>query len=239
MPRATCRCGQKLSIPVNGPERVVCPKCSARVRVRRASEKSGSGLEAGAGSGDGYLRFACKCGRRLKVREADVTGAEHAGKCPDCGRLIAIPPGSASGQSAVGKLKPYSSETPTEEMTPAERLALDRWADRHLIPQPPQVQATPEPRTHAKPPSRSRVRARSRPESPPAEGPYHDQDTISVVGPAPVPTPAPVPAAAPVAPASPSGSRVEAGLRVCPRCGRPLHLSAVACRECGAPVPKR
>jgi hypothetical protein len=36
-----------------------------------------------------------------------------------------------------------------------------------------------------------------------------------------------------------SAVRREAGLRICPRCGRPLHLSAVACRECGAPAPRR
>jgi hypothetical protein len=33
--------------------------------------------------------------------------------------------------------------------------------------------------------------------------------------------------------------KVEAGLRVCPRCGRPVHLSAEVCRQCGASVPKR
>jgi hypothetical protein len=31
----------------------------------------------------------------------------------------------------------------------------------------------------------------------------------------------------------------EAGLRVCPRCGKPVHISATACRECGAAVPRR
>jgi len=33
--------------------------------------------------------------------------------------------------------------------------------------------------------------------------------------------------------------RAEAGLRVCPRCGKPIHLGAGACRACGIPVPKR
>ena len=56
MPRATCRCGQVLSVPVNGPERVICPKCSARIRVRRDGRRrtrgtgsSGSTARAGAG----------------------------------------------------------------------------------------------------------------------------------------------------------------------------------------------
>jgi hypothetical protein len=48
------------------------------------------------------------------------------------------------------------------------------------------------------------------------------------------PLPVPAPVAAIEVPA-----RAEAGLRVCPRCGRPLHLSAEACRNCGAPVPRR
>jgi ribosomal protein L40E len=33
--------------------------------------------------------------------------------------------------------------------------------------------------------------------------------------------------------------KAEAGLRVCPRCGRPVHLGAVSCRECGTHVPRR
>jgi hypothetical protein len=39
----------------------------------------------------------------------------------------------------------------------------------------------------------------------------------------------------------PSQSKVkfEAGLRVCPACGKPVHLSATTCRECGSPVPRR
>ncbi len=33
--------------------------------------------------------------------------------------------------------------------------------------------------------------------------------------------------------------KFEAGLRVCPACGKPVHLSATTCRECGSPVPRR
>ncbi len=42
MPRATCRCGQKLTLPVNGPDRVICPKCSAKIRVRQDAPKGRS-----------------------------------------------------------------------------------------------------------------------------------------------------------------------------------------------------
>jgi hypothetical protein len=38
---------------------------------------------------------------------------------------------------------------------------------------------------------------------------------------------------------APSVASFEAGLRVCPRCGKPVHISATTCRECGASVPKR
>ena len=33
--------------------------------------------------------------------------------------------------------------------------------------------------------------------------------------------------------------KMEAGLRVCSRCGKSLHRSATVCRSCGEPVPKR
>lgn len=35
------------------------------------------------------------------------------------------------------------------------------------------------------------------------------------------------------------GRRAEAGFRVCPKCGKPIHLNADACRVCGTAVPKR
>ena len=37
----------------------------------------------------------------------------------------------------------------------------------------------------------------------------------------------------------PANVKFEAGLRVCPACGKPVHLSATTCRECGSPVPRR
>jgi hypothetical protein len=37
----------------------------------------------------------------------------------------------------------------------------------------------------------------------------------------------------------PSTVRFETGLRICPRCKKPVHLSAAYCRECGTPVPRK
>jgi DNA-directed RNA polymerase subunit RPC12/RpoP len=200
MPRATCRCGQVLSFPVNGPDRVICPKCSSRIRVRRDPPK--------VGAGDGFVRFSCSCGRRLKVRAESTSAgsAQQSGKCPDCGRIVPVP-AVTSSSSAMLKVKSLDPETPTEEMSAQDLLTLDRWTARHASP-------------------------RRSPASP-ANG---ENQAEAVATPPALPAPANVPAAALEAPAA---VKAEAGLRVCPRCGRPLHLSAVTCRDCGAPVPKR
>lgn len=162
MPRVNCRCGQALMIPVDGPERVVCPQCGAKIRVRRAAK---------VGDIDGFIRFACPCGRRLKVR---ATESAQAGKCPDCGRVVPVPSSSES-------LGPADAEATTDELTPEDLARLDEWSKARLA------------------------------------------------------------GVATAPPANPSGAttRVEAGLRVCPSCGRPVHLSATTCRQCGTAVPKR
>jgi hypothetical protein len=36
----------------------------------------------------------------------------------------------------------------------------------------------------------------------------------------------------------PSVAKFETGLRICPRCKKPVHLNAANCRECGTPVPR-
>jgi hypothetical protein len=36
----------------------------------------------------------------------------------------------------------------------------------------------------------------------------------------------------------PSVVKFEAGLRICPRCRKPVHLGASTCRECGSLVPR-
>jgi ribosomal protein L40E len=161
MPKATCRCGHNLDVPAEGPERIVCPKCSARIRIRRD-----------VGGGDGYIRFACPCGRRLKVK-VEAAGSPPAGKCPDCGRVVPVP--ASSSNPALPTSHP---EAPTAELDAVDVAALEQWARGHL----------------------------ARTASP------------GITSPA---------------------VKAEAGLRVCPRCGRPVHLGAVSCRECGTHVPKR
>lgn len=166
MGQAICRCGQPLEVPQGEVAHVVCPACAAKVRIVR---KPRSGAMAGGNpgsSGDGYIRFACPCGRKLKV---SLLERPSHGKCPDCGRVVPVP---ADGAALV------SAETPTAEMPAVDQARLDAWARKYLA--------------------------------------------ASAGG---------ADGAAP--------KRVEAGLRVCPKCGKPIHMGADACRTCGVVVPKR
>ncbi|HEV3166561.1 MAG TPA: hypothetical protein VGZ22_21230 [Isosphaeraceae bacterium] len=172
MPRATCRCGQELTIPDDGTDRVVCPKCNAKVRVRRGRLRDASP--------DGFIRFFCPCGRRLKVSGEKPP---KFGKCPDCGRVVPVPDPEAPSPQAYPAGHP---EALTEELSAVDAAMLDEWARGHLNK---------------------------------GGNPIGAASTV-------------------IQTTKPSG-KVEAGLRVCPKCGRPLHLSAVVCRDCGAPVPKR
>lgn len=170
MPKATCRCGNILEIPKDGTDRMVCPECGAKVRIRHAPKGE---------SRDGFVRFDCPCGRRLKVRESNPM--QTSGKCPDCGRVVPVPAATSPGNFRSHG----ASETPTDEMNAVETAAIEKWSAGYR-------------------------------ESPPTK---------------------PIQASGPLKTAS--ATKSEAGLRVCPKCGRPVHLSAVACRECGASVPKR
>ena len=170
MPRATCRCGHPLNIPVDGDGRIVCANCGAKVRIRRSQSGASGSTEDG-----GFLRFNCPCGRRLKV-VADGTNRPTHGKCPDCGRVVPVP--------ATG-LASRVPESPTEELSTADAEAVAAWSKRHLDEQ-------------SRRPSSTHV-------LPTGQTPW----------------------------------KSEAGLRVCPGCGRPVHLGASICRDCGSAVPKR
>ncbi len=186
MPRAKCRCGQSLKVPKDGTERIVCPQCGAKVRVVvRERETAGVGGVAGAGDGgdeDGFLRFPCPCGRRLKVLS---NPRPTHGKCPDCGRVVPVPRTSV-------KRKP-AAETPTAELGPEDASALQRWVESH----------------------RAKVRQPAPPAlSDPGAGTGSDHPVVPTF-------------------------RAEAGLRVCPGCGKPVHMGSDVCRACGTAVPKR
>jgi hypothetical protein len=168
--KAKCRCGAVLTVEDERADRVVCTGCGARVRLRRPGPVD-----------DGFIRFSCPCGRRLKVPSDQPPS--H-GKCPECSRIVPVP---LSGLAGV--------ESRTEELRPEEATRIDEWAAEHI-----------------------------------RKGSRVPKD----VGPSTLP-PAPVSVVAePV-----QSERSEAGLRVCPQCGRPVHLGSGTCRQCGIAVPRR
>ncbi|CAN5639836.1 hypothetical protein BH23PLA1_BH23PLA1_10560 [soil metagenome] len=189
MIQATCRCGQLLKVPGGADTRVVCPSCGKRVRVRCPDAVHAK--DADAAQEDGFLRFFCPCGRRLKVPAA---APPTHGKCPDCGRVVPVP--------MVGAAR---SGDRTEDLGPQDLEKLRLWAAEHAR-------------------RGSRVPA----------GAIANVETISpstrtkTLGQAQAPTPAPA-----------HTDRSEAGFRLCSNCGKPLHLRAETCRECGTPAPKR
>ena len=203
MARVTCRCGETLSVTSNDPERVTCSRCGAKIRIRRTSKPNQAADES-----DGYVRFNCPCGRRLKVQ---ASARPEAGKCPDCGRIVPVPD-SAWSQVGTSQTRAQQGRSGTlmrtEEMDAIDLANLDRWANRHLMTSGHGVQHQGQLTT----------------------GSHH---TLGVGA---VPAP---PLAAPLPDEATPIVKMEAGLRVCPRCGKPLHMSATVCRSCGEPVPKR
>lgn len=130
MARVTCRCGETLKVTSSDPDRLTCPRCGAKIRVRR-----GTATKQGIGEpGDGYVRFTCPCGRRLKVR---VEGRPEAGKCPDCGRIVPVPESAwAEAEALPGIVKPGRSggarpEARTADMDVADLKRLEQWASRY------------------------------------------------------------------------------------------------------------
>jgi hypothetical protein len=196
MPRVTCRCGEKLKIQPDGPERIDCPKCRAKIRLRRSAPARVRGT-----ADDGYLRFLCPCGRRLKVPTVD---RPVAGKCPDCGRVVPVPtsPQATSMMTPARRATLSDPEARTEELNDNDLAQLETWGARYTA-------------------------SLSRPEG----------STSTTAGLHAVAVGADIGSASPMMPPT-SAVKFEAGLRICPRCKKPVHLGAAICRECGTPVPR-
>jgi len=199
MARVTCRCGETLKLTSNDPDRLTCPRCGAKIQVRRSPSQRPEATELE----DGYVRFNCPCGRRLKV-QGDKR--PEAGKCPDCGRIVPVPESAwketadaSPGSRGQGRTHPT---TRTQDMDAADLERLERWASRYQAASNYNQQLGGESTT---------LHQALNAVSPAAMA----QDSSSPV------------------------TKIEAGLRVCPRCGKPLHMSVTVCRSCGEPVPKR
>jgi hypothetical protein len=195
MPRVTCRCGEKLSVPPESPEYMDCARCGARIRLRRPKPRGNDS------TGDGFIRFLCPCGRRLKVV---AESRPKAGKCPDCGRVVPVPAATFGALSLTGGRS--EADARTEDLDDDDLAELEKWSARHLT-SSGQAEGGPA----GTGPVRSVLVATD------DEGLGLPPSTISQA----------------------SVVKFETGLRVCPRCKRPLHLSADNCRECGMPVPRQ
>ncbi|MFO0951666.1 MAG: hypothetical protein U0835_11050 [Isosphaeraceae bacterium] len=131
MPRATCRCGQKLSFPADGPDRVICPKCNSRIRVKRA-ESAATAVPSAENSK--WTATGTRGSPALRPSAQGATRCPAPGrKCrPDCGRVVPVPATTVSTATLTSRSSPGSghAEVPTEVMSAAE-VALDRWSESH------------------------------------------------------------------------------------------------------------
>jgi hypothetical protein len=176
----------------------------------------------------------CRCGQPLEMPPA---GVEHV-TCPRCAakvRLIRKRRGADPGASAA----PASDEFIRFSCPCGRRLkvsAIERPAHGkcpdcgRIVPVPADASPSPSSSSRAESPTEelaaadlAMLEAWSRGHLARGQGAGNgDRPTSTVEIPLNSPT-----------------RRAEAGFRVCPRCGKPIHLNADTCRACGTPVPKK
>jgi membrane associated rhomboid family serine protease/DNA-directed RNA polymerase subunit RPC12/RpoP len=85
--RVTCDCGRTLRLSAQYAGKIVrCPHCRAEVAVERDGTSSSQAVPVTPDND--LIRFACTCGRRMKVPSHY---AGRVGKCPQCGVRVRIP----------------------------------------------------------------------------------------------------------------------------------------------------
>ncbi len=92
---ATCSCGRTITVSRQYAGKVVrCPACKGKITVPDNIEPTHPEARLSAlADNDGYVRFACSCGKRIKM---PGRYAGRLGKCPQCGAKVRIPkPGDA------------------------------------------------------------------------------------------------------------------------------------------------
>lgn len=87
--RVACSCGRTLKLsPQYAGKTVRCPQCRQEVVVGRDVPPRAKASAAPPAAGDGHIRFACTCGKRIKVPNRY---GGRSGKCPQCGARVNIP----------------------------------------------------------------------------------------------------------------------------------------------------
>jgi len=76
---------------------------------------------------DGFIRFLCSCGRRLKV---PAQAPPNVGRCPDCGRVVPVPLGKDDN------LHPTHTKTDagtrTQELDAFDLSELKKWSAKYF-----------------------------------------------------------------------------------------------------------
>lgn len=119
MAKVKCRCGNDVLFePAPGADtvKVLCHRCGSRIRVKVGKDIHVP--DSGSPKPDGFVRFFCPCGRRLKV--IAKTPMPSHGRCPDCGRTVPVP-----ARESAKAADP--SESPTSELTEEEKKAIEKW----------------------------------------------------------------------------------------------------------------
>ena len=87
---ATCSCGHEIRASRQyGGKIVRCPACRGVVMMPESIASANQPNLAALAGDDGFIRFACPCGKRVKM---PARYAGRRGKCPGCGASIRIPP---------------------------------------------------------------------------------------------------------------------------------------------------
>ena len=121
MASITCRCGEKVKLPSEKRAYVKCGGCGASIRLRSLPHSET------AYENDGFIRFFCSCGRRLKVR---AQARPKVGKCPDCSRVVPVPVGK-DGNSNLS-IANADSETRTQDLDVLDLSELKKWSAKYL-----------------------------------------------------------------------------------------------------------
>jgi hypothetical protein len=88
--RIRCSCGKKLKVPAASAGKTAqCPQCQKRFKIPQKRPVGPQTMPAEPQKPkEPFIRFACSCGKRLKV-PADLAG--KSGRCPQCQGRLRIP----------------------------------------------------------------------------------------------------------------------------------------------------